>query len=82
MISTIRGGAGIYQPAIDTGVEKLDQGNWVHIFPEGKLKDRSGGLHEFKWGVARMLMEAHEIPHVLPIHIASQSSSEVSPITT
>lgn len=54
VIETVRGG-GIFQPAIDEAVKKLHNGDWIHIFPEGKVNQVSlnprGGLNKFKWGV-------------------------------
>lgn len=54
VIETVRGG-GIYQPAVDTAIKRLEQGGHVHIFPEGKVNQEKpnpkGGLHRFKWGV-------------------------------
>lgn len=59
-LETFRG-RGIYQPAVDTAIRKLDQGSWVHLFGEGKInqsdtypKDSQGfaRLPRFKWGVS------------------------------
>ncbi|BGP12572.1 hypothetical protein JCM10213_004841 [Rhodosporidiobolus nylandii] len=69
VIETFRG-KGIYQKAIDLSTKKLDEGQWVHMYPEGRIKQDT--LHEprrFKWGVSRMLMECERMPLVIPIWV-------------
>ncbi|GHJ87512.1 hypothetical protein NliqN6_3914 [Naganishia liquefaciens] len=73
VIETVRGG-GIFQPAIDDAIRKLGEGEWVNIFPEGKVNQPNlhppGGMRRFKWGVSRMIMDAEEMPEVIPIWIS------------
>eukprot|EP00026_Physarum_polycephalum_P010325 Phypoly_transcript_10484.p1 GENE.Phypoly_transcript_10484~~Phypoly_transcript_10484.p1 ORF type:complete len:316 (+),score=20.39 Phypoly_transcript_10484:22-969(+) len=62
-------GKGINQEAVDISIEKLRNGGWVHIFPEGRV-NQSDQLLPFRWGAARMLLEAtlpgHKAPLVIP----------------
>lgn len=59
-------GDGVYQPAIDLCINKLKMGDWVHVFPEGKVNMDKQRMR-FKWGVGRILFETY--PHVSPIII-------------
>ncbi|KAF8631273.1 hypothetical protein AX15_002599 [Amanita polypyramis BW_CC] len=74
-IETFRG-KGIYQPAVDTAINKLNQGCWVHLYGEGKVcqpnaymrdSDRNATLSRFKWGVGRIIMEANVLPVIIPV---------------
>ncbi|OAD66921.1 hypothetical protein PHYBLDRAFT_183702 [Phycomyces blakesleeanus NRRL 1555(-)] len=63
-IPTIRG-AGVYQPAIDFAIHKMDQHQWIHIFPEARV-NQGDDLIRFKWGIGRIVMEAKECPIIIP----------------
>ncbi|PYH95262.1 tafazzin [Aspergillus ellipticus CBS 707.79] len=42
--------------------------SWFHIFPEGKIHQAPNNtMRYFKWGVARLILEASECPDVVPI---------------
>jgi len=66
-LETFRG-RGIHQPAVDKSIELLNKGEWIHIFPEGKvIQPPHSNLRRLKWGVGRMLMETTDIPTIIPI---------------
>ncbi|KAL1409702.1 Lyso-phosphatidylcholine acyltransferase [Vanrija albida] len=73
VIETVRGG-GIYQKAVDTAIQRVEEGAWVHIFPEGKVNQKfshpAGGLLRFKWGVGRIIMDSRVMPEIVPIWIS------------
>ncbi|KAG8997372.1 hypothetical protein FRB93_000376 [Tulasnella sp. JGI-2019a] len=72
VIETFRGD-GIHQKAVDLSIEKLNQGDWIHIFPEGKVNqvrsNPNGGLLRFKWGVAHMMLKSKATPRVIPMYL-------------
>ncbi|XP_073994168.1 tafazzin, phospholipid-lysophospholipid transacylase [Rhodnius prolixus] len=64
-IPVIRG-KGVYQEAIDFCLERLCKGEWVHIFPEGRV-NLTKEFIRLKWGVGRLIYEAPITPIVVPI---------------
>ena len=52
-------GAGLSQFAVHASAQKLRDGGWVHVFPEGAVHRASDGTtRSMKWGVAQMLLES------------------------
>ncbi|KAJ4775851.1 Phospholipid/glycerol acyltransferase family protein [Rhynchospora pubera] len=74
-------GHGIYQKGMDMALSKLNKGGWVHIFPEGS-RSRDGGktIGPAKRGVGRLVMDADNMPIVLPfVHSGMQ---DIMPVGT
>jgi len=64
----IRRGEGITQPAMEMALDLMAGGQWLHVFPEGKVCPDSAQLGEkLRWGVGRLVSEAPVKPIVLPI---------------
>ncbi|XP_020289699.1 tafazzin homolog [Pseudomyrmex gracilis] len=59
-------GAGVYQEAMDFCIERLARGEWVHVFPEGKVNMLKENIR-LKWGVGRLILESPVTPIVIPI---------------
>ena len=55
----VRRGAGVWQPELDTVVAKLRGGQWVHYFPEVKIR-QDGHVHLFRRGVGRLVAAVSE----------------------
>ncbi|EED84205.1 predicted protein [Postia placenta Mad-698-R] len=73
VIETFRG-KGIFQPAVDDAIEKLNGGAWIHLFGEGKVNQPAtdpaqdpAKLLRFKWGVGRIVMETANTPVIIPM---------------
>ena len=64
----IRRGEGPFQPAMDQAIRLLNQGNWLHVFVEGKVYPDSSTLHTpIRHGIARLILECRPKPWILPI---------------
>lgn len=61
-------GAGVAQPGLQFLLERLKEGEWVHIFPEGKRTRKPVGLmaDELKSGIGMLMAEA--LPIALPFY--------------
>lgn len=64
-------GSGVDQPIMGVASRLLQGGQWLHIFPEGKVHF-SGQLGPFKWGIGKVICDVRRAtgrdPIVLPFH--------------
>lgn len=56
----------LFQVAMDFCVERLIKGEWVHIFPEGKVNVNKDFIR-LKWGFGRLIYDPPVTPIVVPI---------------
>lgn len=62
---------GVEQKFLSDAGDKLSDGDWVHMFPEGRVRQR--GMGYFKRGVGKMLAMAYEanngrLPLIVPMY--------------
>lgn len=72
----IERGAGLHQPVMQVVAKSVARGDWVHVFPEGKVhyNEKLGPL---KWGVGKLFCDAFllsgRMPMVVPFHHVGMS---------
>ncbi|KAK8653173.1 hypothetical protein V6N13_127184 [Hibiscus sabdariffa] len=65
-IPVTRGG-GIYQEHMNEALRCLDNGAWLHTFPEGKVCQEDAPIRRLKWGTASLIVRSNVTPIVLPM---------------
>ncbi|CAH8498977.1 unnamed protein product [Heterobilharzia americana] len=64
-------GGGVYQPSMDFCIDLLNSGQWIHVFPQGRIIQPNERNSEqdirLRWGIGRLIAESKEDPIVLPI---------------
>lgn len=60
-------GQGLMQPYMDAVIDKLNAGDWVHMFPEG-TRSRDQRLQPMKRGVGRLVLAPSTTPLVVPFY--------------
>ena len=86
ILPVLRGG-GTNHHFVDDVVRKLEEGEWVHVFPTGKRDPDSRSLGPLKPGVGRMIASCEQTPVVVPFfhygmeRIQCKARGEVLPIT-
>ena len=50
-------GIGVHQPVMSATARRLGYGDWVHIFPEGRVIPQ-GTVGPFRQGIGKMLCDA------------------------
>ena len=60
-------GAGVYQEGVNFAIDRLNEGHWVHLYPEGQVNENKADMR-YKWGVGRLIAESNVTPIVIPIY--------------
>ncbi len=58
-------GNGVYQTSMNEVLKELNRGDWLHIYPEGKI-NMTKEFIRLKWGVGRLVADSKTTPLVLP----------------
>eukprot|EP00891_Asterochloris_glomerata_P001077 jgi/Astpho2/1077/Aster-07458 len=64
-------GAGVNQAVVRTAADRVLRGDWLHLFPEGKV-NYTGQLFPLKWGIGKIICDVvrsgGSVPIVLPFY--------------
>lgn len=65
-------GLGLKQPGMSMAKEAIYNGDWLHIFPEGRVNMSSSAiLTPLRWGISQLIIEYYlkskQLPHIVPI---------------
>ncbi|GLC35250.1 hypothetical protein PLESTB_000585300 [Pleodorina starrii] len=71
-------GKGVQQPMVSVAAAALASGQWVHVFPEGRI-NYDGRLGPLRWGAGKLVCEARSLaggrdPTVLPFYHSNMGS--------
>ena len=53
---------------MDFILDRLNEGRWIHIYPEGKVNTNPKIDLRLKWGVGRLISDCKVLPIVIPIY--------------
>jgi len=60
---------------MDFTIDRLNEsGDWLHVFPEGRVNVERVSLYRLKWGIGRIISELKTTPIVIPIHHTGMAS--------
>lgn len=65
-------GLGLQQPGMLMAKEAIYNGDWLHVFPEGRVNMTSSAiLTPLRWGTSQLIIEyylkTNQLPHIVPI---------------
>jgi len=71
-------GRGLYQPGMTEALSHLYEGDWLHVFPEGRCCPHSAlNPHPLRWGAAKLVVQAlalgREVRVVPVMHVGMEA---------